>query len=198
MAYLQVRHNALVAGAAYLTQFLLQLQATARYHKKSPYTLLSPYLDRIAPYLVTRMKTHPTSLSETCAFMSTPVVSFITVTLAHTLPPLFANREREILDMVAKNVQQEAYGLFLDHASRILAHVFMLSKPGMTTAALTFIVELLSAAKTAHGDNDISAQSVVRGHTIEVIAEIVMKMGDDDSSSTLLVSLPEFSGCRGN
>ena len=121
--------------------------------------------------------------------MSTPVSAFITVTLGFTLPPLFADRQREILDAMAREVNKEVYELFFSYASKILAHIFLLSKPGRTTAALNFIVELLSGATGPHENLNISAQTAVRGQTIDVISEIVMKMGDDDPSATQLVSL---------
>jgi serine/threonine-protein kinase ATR len=165
---------------------------TASHHKKRAYTLLSPYLDRIAPYLVARIKTHPASLVETCAFMSTPVPAFIAVTLNFTLPPLFADREREILDALAREVGKKVYELFFSHASKILAHIFMLSKPGKTTAAINFIVELLTTATDTHGTNDVSAQSVVRTQIVDVISEIVMKMGGDDPIAIQLVNFTHF------
>lgn len=166
---------------------------TARYHKRSAYVLLSPYVDRVAPFLISRIRNQPAALVETCSFMSTNVSAFISVTQSSTLPALFANRDRATIDAVAKELRTESYELFFTNASKILAHIFMLSKPGKTSAALSFIVDLLSSGTVHNDDGQIDPQSVVRGHVIDVITEIVLKMGEDDPSAVQLVSfVPEL------
>ena len=150
-------------------------------------------MDLIAPYLVSRLKSHPQALIDVCALMSTPAASFITVTLAHTLPYLFANRERENLDTISREIDMRLHELFLNHASRILAEVFMQTKPGKTTKALTFIVEILTEASSGSRD-ELDAQHVVRGQIVEVIGDIVLKLGDPDDDMVESVRACLFLG----
>lgn len=151
-------------------------------------------MDTIAPYLVGRIKSHPQGLIDLCALISTPAPSFITVTLSHTLPPLFANRERDNLEAVSREIGMRLHEMFLNHASKILAQVFMLSKPGNTTAALNFIVGILAEASSGSRD-ELDAQHVVRGQIVEVIGDIVLRLGDPDDGVVASVRECIYSYC---
>ena len=121
--------------------------------------------------------------------MSTTIPAFITVTLPVTLPLLFAGSQKDVLFAIAKELNAELFELFFNHAAKILAHIFMISKPGATTGALNFIVELLSSVGNHGGQGRITTQSVVRGQIIDVVSEIVMKMGEEDPAAVQLVSI---------
>ena len=144
-------------------------------------------MDLIAPRLVSRIRSHPQALLDICSLMSTPPPSFLLVTLAHTLPPLFANRERENLETVSREVGMRLHEMFLNHASRILAEVFMQNKPGRTKHALKFIVGILAEASSGNHD-ELDAQHVVRGQIVEVIGDIALKLGDPDDDVVQTVS----------
>lgn len=129
--------------------------------------------------------------------MSTPPPSFLTVTLSHTLPPLFAGRERENLETVSREVGMRLHEMFLNHASRILAEVFMQTKPGKTKHALNFIVEILAEASSGSRD-ELDAQHVVRGQIVEVIGDIALKLGDPDDDVVQVVSSVPNTTFKGN
>lgn len=147
--------------------------------------LLSSHMPRIAPYLIRRIKTHPTALIEVCSFISTRAPAFIAVTLPHTLPDLFARCERDTLDTLSREIGVSIQILFLDHAPRILAHVFMLASPGRTSKALNFIVATLASVSPDSAAIDI--QFIVRSYLMDLIGNIVMRMGDEDPDAVQIV-----------
>ncbi|KAI0700624.1 hypothetical protein BC835DRAFT_1404834 [Cytidiella melzeri] len=166
------RSNPVLKGTAYM-----QLCAVAKHHKKSHYNLFAPYMDRIAPFLVTRICKQPSALNESCRFLSVAPHDFVNVTLNHTLPHIFSNHDRQTLEAVSAATQKKCHSLFLTHESKILARAFMAPKPGQTRAILTFITSVLTDAASG---GTIDIDSVIKSCLVNLIAELVMYMGDDD------------------
>jgi serine/threonine-protein kinase ATR len=171
-----------------------------KYHKKSPWGLISPHLSQVSPLLVSGMCTQPSMLSEACHFLSVTMPVFITATLHFTLPPLFANCDSKVLEQVANHASQKVSYLFLNRSHDILAHIFLLKGPGQTNKALSFILQLLrNAADTAN----IDIQSVIKSCMVPLLARLVVGMGDEVpekaelvSDYKPLVSLANHSGVR--
>ncbi|KAI0340807.1 hypothetical protein BDW22DRAFT_1397789 [Trametopsis cervina] len=164
--------NPVLKGTAYM-----QLCAVAKHHKKSHYNLFAPYMDRIAPFLASRICKHPSALVEGCRFLSVTPHDFLSVTLAHTLPQIFADQDRQSLEAIAAATQKRCHALFLAHESKILARAFMAPKPGQTRAILGFITAVLVDAA---GGERIDIDSVLKSCLVQLIAELVMYMGDED------------------
>lgn len=156
-----------------------------KYHKKSPWGLVSPYLSQVAPLLVSCMCTQPSMLTEACHFLSVTTPVFISATLQYTLPPLFANCESRVLEQVANNTSQKVSYLFLNRSHDILSYIFLLKGPGQTNKALSFILQLLrNAADTA----SIDIQSVIKSCMVPLLAHLVVGMGDEDPDKAEQVS----------
>ncbi|KAJ3740901.1 hypothetical protein DFH05DRAFT_1404822 [Lentinula detonsa] len=168
------RSNPVLKGSAYM-----QIMAAAKNHKKtSAYPLLLPYMDKIAPFLVTRMCSQPTMISESCRLMCISVTDFLRTTLAKTLPTLFANREQAVLEAMDKELGQTPSSMFLHNSHGILAHVYRLDQG--TQNALDFITKMLSsAAVTPSGKRTIvDAQSITKSCVVPLLAELVTALGD--------------------
>jgi serine/threonine-protein kinase ATR len=154
-----------------------QLLAIAKHHNKSPYTLVSPYFFMVAPYLVSRICTHPSLLAESCRFLAISPTDFITLTLSRTLPDLFANCNNKALNKVADEVSKKPPSLFMNYAHEILAEVFLQSSPGRTKNALSFILKVLRDA----ADNVIiDIPNIITSCIVPLLAEIVSVMGAED------------------
>ncbi|KAI0660728.1 hypothetical protein C8Q70DRAFT_912237 [Cubamyces menziesii] len=165
--------NPIIKGTA-----VLQLRALVKHHKKSPYSLTAPYMNRIAPYLVNQLRTHPDGVQECCRFLSVSQYDFINLTLKYTLPQLFAESDLKGLDAVAREMNSSVALLFLDQAHYILAHAFMLQGPGQTNKTLQFILNLLKAAATDASSLQIS--TLVGSCIVLLLTEIVICLGDED------------------
>ncbi|KIK53267.1 hypothetical protein GYMLUDRAFT_77511 [Collybiopsis luxurians FD-317 M1] len=154
----------------------MQILAAAKSHNKATaYPLLLPYMDKIAPFLVSRMCSQPMILAETCRLMGIGVSDFLRTTMAKTLPALFANREQAVLEAFGKQVAQKPATLFLHNAHEILAHVFRLDRRG-THNAIEFITNFLSAS--SGGKSSVDVQSLVKSCVIPLLAELVTSLGD--------------------
>ncbi|KAJ4479010.1 hypothetical protein J3R30DRAFT_3881305 [Lentinula aciculospora] len=168
------RANPVLKGSAYM-----QIMTAAKNHKKtSAYPLLLPYMDKIAPFLVSRMCLQPTMISETCRLMCISVTDFLRTTLAKTLPALFASREQAVLEAIAKELGQTPSSMFLHNSHRILAHVYRLDQG--TQLALDFITKILSSAAVAQKGKmtTVDAQSITKSCIIPLLAELVTSLGD--------------------
>ncbi|EKM59861.1 uncharacterized protein PHACADRAFT_181804 [Phanerochaete carnosa HHB-10118-sp] len=153
------------------------LSAAAKHHKKATYNLLAPYLETIAPFVVGRLKTHPTTLLEVCNFVSSTPPAFLSVTLPYTLPGLFASRDRETLDILARELGTSIGQMLVEHGYKILPHVFLLSKPGQTSRAMTFMVSFFG--KKLSG----TPQTLISAHIIDTASQIILNMGDQDPAT---------------
>ncbi|KAL6309800.1 hypothetical protein BKA93DRAFT_723405 [Sparassis latifolia] len=182
------KQSPMLNGTAYL-----QLQSLAKYHRKTPYNLLSPYMDSIAPFLVSRICTQRSMLVEACQFISVSYKDFVGLTLNRTLPQIFANCELRVVEEVAKETDMEPQKLLLAHCPEILAYAFRLQGPGQSQKALGFILGLLREA----GGDAIDIGSVVRSYIVPLLAELVVVLGADnpDEADTGMQALTKIERC---
>ena len=136
-------------------------------------------MDRIAPFLVTRLCKQPGAVAEGCRFLSITPHDFLNVTLNYTLPHVFAARDKQCLEAISSATQKRCHALFIAHESKILACAFMASKPGQTSAILNFITSILTDAA---GGGTIDVDSVLKSCLVNLLAELVIHMGDEDES----------------
>ncbi|KDQ64194.1 hypothetical protein JAAARDRAFT_117891 [Jaapia argillacea MUCL 33604] len=166
------RENPAIRGTAFM-----QLQALSKHRNKSPYGLVATYMNHIAPFLITRMCTQPTLMSEACRLLSVTPTDFVTATLPRTLPHLFASGEMKVLEMVAKETNKKLSTLFLNYSHHILAYIFLLEGPGQTDKGLQFVVKALSDA--ADNSRLISISSVVTSCILPLLSELVTVLGHE-------------------
>ncbi|THH16411.1 hypothetical protein EW146_g4222 [Bondarzewia mesenterica] len=167
------RSSPILRGVSYM-----QLLALAKTHQKTTYGLLLPYLDEVAPFLVSRWHSQPVLLLECCRFIAIAPHDFMIFTLPRTLPQLFGNCEQKVLEKISKDLSRKPSSLFLDNSSDILTSVFLLQGPGQTNSALTFIVNLLTQAAD---DATIDTVSVVRSCLVPLLAKLVNVLGSADT-----------------
>ncbi|OCH94317.1 hypothetical protein OBBRIDRAFT_823598 [Obba rivulosa] len=154
-----------------------QLRTTANAQKKKPYNLVTPFMDQIAPFVVTRLNAQPTLLLEFCRFLSVSPLDFVSITLNQTLPQVFARCDSRILQAISHETEEKPSSLFLKHAPEILAYAFRLQAPGQTHKVLTFIVGVLQEAA---GDGNIDVATVVGSCIVPLLAELVVALGNDN------------------
>lgn len=124
---------------------------------------------------------------EACRFLAVSPPDFMSLTLPHTLPKIFAACDSEILHRIARDLSKKPSVLFLNSSHQILAHIFLLKGTKHTENALRFIAQVLSDAAD---QAVIEVQSVVQSCVVPLIAELVVAMG---GSERQLVS---FTCCR--
>ncbi|TFK43883.1 hypothetical protein BDQ12DRAFT_199518 [Crucibulum laeve] len=174
------RPNSAIKASAYI-----QILSVAKHHKKTPYALLLPFMDQIAPFLVCQMCIQPSLLSEACRLMSIAPGDFISITLPRTLPQVFAECKLPVLEAVSRELGANPPSLLLKHSPQVLAHVFLLPRANDTTKALNFIVKVLTDAArnadpSAMKEKRIDIQSLVKSCVVPLLAELVVAMGDED------------------
>ncbi|KAI5124851.1 hypothetical protein M0805_007285 [Coniferiporia weirii] len=169
------RNSILLKGVTYM-----QLLALAKHHKKTPYMLVSPYMQEIATHVVSVMPRQPNALLETCRFLSLSRNDFLSVTLPHTLPQLFATCDSAALDNLHNELGKPISGLFLNASADVLAHVFLLKKAEETDKALRFILRILSEAAN---NAKIGLLNVVKSCVIPLLGKLVICMGDPDDEA---------------
>ncbi|KAI0271954.1 hypothetical protein BGY98DRAFT_1091035 [Russula aff. rugulosa BPL654] len=172
--------NPALKGIAYM-----QLLSLAKFHGKTPYKLLDPYIDEISRYLIAQWPHQPGLLLETCRFVSQEPSEFISGTLVHTLPPLFANRNKVMIEKIAQNLGSTPSTLFLDFSKDVLTQVFLLPDQVQTDNALDFILQLMP---TPSGGS-INAQTLARSCIIELLGTFAFMLGSEDSKKVQEVSL---------
>lgn len=123
-------------------------------------------------------------LIEACHFLSVATSDFISATLHHTLPSLFASCDIKVLEQVAHSTSTKVSSLFLNNSHDILAYIFLLKGPAQTNKALSFILTLLR--KAADNEN-IDVQSVVKSCLVPLLAQLVIGMGDENPERAELV-----------
>ena len=138
-------------------------------------------MDTIAVYLVSRMKSHPSNLFEVCNFLSSTPADFLSVTLPHTLPELFASRNREALESVARELNLEVGQLLAQNGTKIIPYVFLLTKPGQTTRAMKFMTSFFVK------DVPDAAKLLIKADHVDNVSTVILSMGDEDPATAFAV-----------
>ncbi|THH12376.1 hypothetical protein EW145_g35 [Phellinidium pouzarii] len=170
------RNSILLKGVTYM-----QLLALAKHHKKTPYMLVSPYMQQISTFVVSIVPRRPDALLETCRFLSLSPKDLLSVTLPHTLPQLFATCDSAALDNIHKELGKSISGLFLNASADVLAHVFLLKKTEEIDKALHFILRTLSEAAN---NVNIGLTNVIKSCIIPLLGKLIIAVGDPDSESS--------------
>jgi serine/threonine-protein kinase ATR len=118
-----------------------QLQSVAQHRGKTPYMLLSPYIDRISVMLAQNISTNSDVVTETMQFIGYSRRTFFDLTLRHTVPVLVIANNRSSLETIASIVSKPLGVLVLDFVAEILAKIY-LSPAGIETG-LSFVIDLL-------------------------------------------------------
>ncbi|KAF5363593.1 hypothetical protein D9756_000300 [Leucocoprinus leucothites] len=154
----------------------IQLSELTRFHNKTPYTLVLPYLDHVAQFLISKISASPTLLSEACKFLSIAPGNFISVTAPRTFPQIFSRCDAKAVDAVARQMGQKASTLFLQHSPAILAKILMLPKPEEGKATI-FVLKILADASQSE---TIDLHIIVRLSLVKLLGELVIFMGDEN------------------
>ena len=184
IAYMQVTELFLMA-VIWLND-CIQLLALANFHERSTYALVSPYLHLIAPFLVSRICSQPSLLTESCRFLCISPTDFLSVNLPRTLPYLFGQCDHKVLETIGRELSKKVSTLFLNYSHEILAYVFQLSGTGQTSKSIDFILQVLNDAT----DNvTIDTKNVVKSCAVPLLAELVIVMGDENAERAEVVRI---------
>ncbi|EJD01349.1 uncharacterized protein FOMMEDRAFT_111106 [Fomitiporia mediterranea MF3/22] len=166
------QNSILLRGSAYL-----QLLGLSKFHKKTPYLLISPFMEQISTYVVSIMPQRPNALHETCQFLSQSPNDFLSMTLQYTLPPLFAASNSAALESIQGELGKSVSTLFLNTSPDILARGFLLKTSSETDKALSFILRTLSSAAN---NAKIGLANVVKSCIVPLLGKLVIAMGDEN------------------
>lgn len=148
----------------------------ASHHKKSFYTLLSPFMPEIACLVVVAKLTDaPATLSEFCRILSIAPVDFIAQTLQYTLPALVVERDAAALATISQQIHRSVATLLLSNSHLVLARTFL-----STDSDAVFEFVLTQLTKDADGGAVISGETLVRSCVLPLVCELVCCLGDTD------------------
>ncbi|KAJ6486408.1 hypothetical protein C8R47DRAFT_1216527 [Mycena vitilis] len=164
--------NPVLKGTAYM-----QIMAVAAHHNKSVMAIMLPYFEKLAPFVVLKMCTQPELLVETCRAMHVSTDDFISTTLPRTLPKVFAGCEVRVIDAIGKALNSKPSTLLLPLCADILSEIFLLRGPGQTNKAMSCLLDVLMDSANQQG---IDTHSVVKSSIVQLIAQLVIVMGDED------------------
>ncbi|KAF8638618.1 hypothetical protein AX17_002159 [Amanita inopinata Kibby_2008] len=173
------RPNPVVRGVACVKFFSI-----VKKHNKTGYSIVLPFLDRIAPFLISRMCSQPILFHEACRAMATQPNVFIMSNLARALPQLFADCDTGVLEKIANQLETTLSTLFLKHSHKILAHIFL--QRGQSKKALKFIVKILVADSQDAQRASIDTASVIQSCLVPLLSELVVQLGDENPENTEL------------
>jgi serine/threonine-protein kinase ATR len=157
--------------------------------------IMLPYFDQIAPFLILRMCTQPELLVEACRIMYVVPEDFIATTLPRTLPHLFGACEVRIIETIGKTLKTKPSTLFLNHSADILAHLFLLRSTGQTDKAMACLLNVLTDSANQKG---IDTHSVVKSAIVQLTAQLVIVMGDENPDVAASVSHCCYDACPQN
>ena len=163
----------------------------AKYCKKSHYDFLSPYMDQIVDYTMSRVSSEPTLLVELCRFVSLGVPELIRHTLLETLPKFIIQRNRHVLDYIASTLGERISALVLGLAAELLARIFLLQDANAIDEALVFTLDLLNENA---GQQRVTLESFILICDVALLTELVIAMhdGDPDMQSLVRFSFVDF------
>ncbi|KAI0307055.1 hypothetical protein B0F90DRAFT_1807754 [Multifurca ochricompacta] len=101
---------------------------------------------------------------------------FISGTLVHTLPLLFANRNEVVIDKIAHNLGFSPSTLFLDFSKDILTQVFLLPEQAQTDKALDFILQLMPTPSGGSINAQTLARSCIDPKSVQAVSHHVILM----------------------
>ncbi|KAJ3556801.1 hypothetical protein NM688_g1817 [Phlebia brevispora] len=165
-------NNPVLKGTAFM-----QLASVVDSHGKSRYSLLHPYMERLAIFIVDRMHNHSALLTEYCSFLGASRADFFTATMDAIIPHLFATCNGPALELIATELSCDVASLFWKRPAKILAHAHMVSIPGHRQKSLNFI---LSYFKTPGGQFLASEHELIVSSLVDLVSELVMNLGDED------------------
>ncbi|KAI0797124.1 hypothetical protein C8Q75DRAFT_710778 [Abortiporus biennis] len=172
--------NLALHGTAYT-----QLVSLAKFHNKTPYVFLLPYLPRIAPIIITRICSNPSIVFETSNFLGRSTKHFLQLTLPFYLPRVFANMDMKVIETIAAEIGILPGILYLNNSAPILCYAFITPKPGHTHKILTFIVDMLR--EHSHS-MDIHICNIIGAAIVPLTAELVIVMGEEDDTAVSKVT----------
>lgn len=148
---------------------------------------MAPHMRRLAKYVVSVLPAHVNTLLETCRFLSLCPNDFLSLTLPHTIPELFAGRNLPGIEAISNQLDESAPGLFFETSADVLTHIFLLESEEETSSALAFTVDVLSS-KT----RKISLSSVIKSWIIPVLGKLVIALGEPERQKARNVSIEVY------
>lgn len=156
----------------------------AKYHKKSHYDFLSPYMGQIVDYTMSRVNSEPVLLVELCRFLSLDVPEFIRYTLSENLPKAIIQRNRPVLSYIENTLGERISTLVLGLAAELLARIFLLQDSNATDRALAFTLDLLNENT---GEQRITLENFILSCDVPLLTELVIAMHNEDPEMQSLV-----------
>ena len=143
-------------------------------------------MNQLSVYVVDHMSAQPELLTEFCKFLFMSVPAFFEATLDSTLPHLFATCNEAGLQIVASERSCTLVELFWQRHPKIIAHAYMVTVPGQRQKIIKFILNVLAAGGQRVG----GVEDLIGSGMVEIVSELVLKMGDEDDGLMQAVRHP--------
>ena len=141
------------------------------------YKVCSSHLPQLSVFLVMNMLSSPHILTDAMSLLGFPdPKAFLHQTLRYTLPSLIAENRKDILQSISRMLGQFIQPLCLEYVEHILAHLYLRVGTERDKGIELFLEEFQGSKKK------INLSSVIISCGPQLLASLVMAMGDEDST----------------
>nr|WPS94695.1 serine/threonine-protein kinase [Naematelia aurantialba] len=152
-----------------------ELSNIAKHFGKSPYTLLSPHLERVSVLLAISQNLRPEIVTETMHFIGYSRQNFFDLTMQYSTPALVLSRNQAALDALANVVKKPLGQILLDNVPYILTKAFL--DPSRSDSSLVFLVNTLRHITA--GTVDVSVTDLMNTCIVPFLVSLIVELGDD-------------------
>ena len=155
-----------------------QLNGLCHARGKTPYTLLSPFLESISVFLAQRVSNNPEMVVEAMQFIGSSRQNFFETTLRYTIPAMVFDGKREELQAIAGFVNKNLGAILIDNVAGILAKIFLHSeRPEKHLNFLSGLLRQITSNKNTH--MEISVASLMTSCIVSFLFALIVELGDE-------------------
>jgi serine/threonine-protein kinase ATR len=145
-------------------------------------------MDKIGPFIVERLCSHPEIMVEFSQMVATPVSSIESTVLPKALPKVFEARDLRVLEKLSEDMSSSPSKLLVEYSHNILAHVLLLPEES-TASVFDFMLQIIRVGSGSQTDK-IDIPSLIRSCVIQLLSELVIVLGEENRK--LASSVSEF------
>jgi serine/threonine-protein kinase ATR len=121
-----------------------QITAIALSRDTIPLHITSPYMTELAPFVVSRIVTHPSLLKEVSRLMHQGSRAFVENSLWLTLPTLYIEQNLDVLCRIAEWLDRDLWDLTTPYIHDVLARIYLIPDDQDMQNSVKFMISILA------------------------------------------------------
>ncbi|KAK4688806.1 hypothetical protein P7C73_g1301, partial [Tremellales sp. Uapishka_1] len=166
------------AGVPFRSLAFTELLGIARHRGKTPYNLISPFVDQISVFLALNLVKSPDMVLESMQFIGYKRRDFFEIHERKIIPALVLARDRMALESVSRILQKPLGKIIIDIIHLIISAIYL--HPSQTQSSMTFLLDLLKSLTRGQGEREVSIASLITSCIVPLIVALVVELGDED------------------